>query len=189
MKMPGRVKLPLISMSALSVALWTLASCGVVGPSADAQALGIDTPPLVEKVNFPLDEIAGTRRVSGGVPGEVFAELAGGAELGATGKSATALKLNGTSAYAATAGPVVDTTKSFSISAWVKLDNKDRNHTFLSQAGEHASGFQLYYSKDLDKWVFNRHATDTDNTTIVRAVSKDVAQAGVWTHLTGSYDA
>ncbi|MFF0630577.1 glycerophosphodiester phosphodiesterase family protein [Streptomyces sp. NPDC004296] len=189
MKMPGRVKLPLISMSALSVALWTLASCGVVGPSTDAQALGIDVPPLVEKANFPLDEIAGTRRVSGGVPGEVFAELAGGAELGATGKSATALKLNGTSAYAASAGPVVDTTKSFSISAWVKLDNKDRNHTFLSQAGDHASGFQLYYSKDLDKWVFNRHATDTDSTTIVRAVSKDVAQAGVWTHLTGSYDA
>ncbi|MFF2810422.1 glycerophosphodiester phosphodiesterase family protein [Streptomyces sp. NPDC058000] len=189
MKMPGRVKLPLISISALSVALWTLASCGVVGPSTDAQALGVDVPPMVEKANFPLDEVAGTARVSGGVPAEVVAELAGGAELGATGKSATALKLNGTSAYAATAGPVVDTTKSFSVSVWAKLDNRDRNHTFLSQAGDRASGFQLYYSKGLDKWVFNRHAADTDNTAIVRALSRDVAQAGVWTHLTGSYDA
>ncbi|MFF2810423.1 LamG-like jellyroll fold domain-containing protein [Streptomyces sp. NPDC058000] len=136
-----------------------------------------------------LDEGGGSGRVSGGVPEEFVAELAGGAELGAVGKVGSALKLNGTSAYAATAGPVVDTTKSFSVSAWVKLDSKDRNHTFLSQAGDRASGLQLYYSKDLDKWVFNRHASDTDSTTIVRAVSKDVAQAGVWTHLTGSYDA
>ncbi|MER7990268.1 glycerophosphodiester phosphodiesterase family protein [Streptomyces noursei] len=189
MKMPSRVKLPLISITALSVALWTLASCGIVGPSTDAQALDTDLPPLVEKANFPLDEISGTGRVSGGVPAEIAAELAGGAELGAAGKTGTALKLNGTSAYAATAGPVVDTTKSFSVSAWVKLDDKDRNHTFLSQAGDRASGFQLYYSKDLDKWVFNRHASDSDSTAIVRAVSKDVAQAGLWTHLTGSYDA
>ncbi|UJB40358.1 LamG-like jellyroll fold domain-containing protein [Streptomyces sp. A1-5] len=144
---------------------------------------------MVEKANFPLNEVAESGRVSGGAPGEFVAELAGGAELGAAGKVGSALKLNGSSGYAATAGPVVDTTKSFSVSAWVKLDNKDRNHTFLSQAGDRASGFQLYYSKDLDKWIFNRHATDTDNTAIVRTVSKDVAQAGVWTHLTGTYDA
>ncbi|WP_030019097.1 LamG-like jellyroll fold domain-containing protein, partial [Streptomyces monomycini] len=40
-----------------------------------------------------------------------------------------------------------------------------------------------------DKWVFNRHASDADDTKIVRAVSKDVAKAGEWTHLAGSYDA
>ncbi|UJB40359.1 LamG-like jellyroll fold domain-containing protein [Streptomyces sp. A1-5] len=158
---------------------------------ADAQAITSGKLPsyLQQLATFTLDEVVGSGRVSGGVPGEFVAELAGGAELGAAGKVGSALKLNGSSGYAATAGPVVDTTKSFSVSAWVKLDNKDRNHTFLSQAGDRASGFQLYYSKDLDKWVFNRHATDTDNTAIVRTVSKDVAQAGVWTHLTGTYDA
>ncbi|MEF3119586.1 LamG domain-containing protein [Streptomyces chrestomyceticus] len=113
----------------------------------------------------------------------------GGAELGVPGKVGTALRLNGTTAYAATAGPVVDTTKSFSVSAWVKLDDKDRNYTFLSQAGDRASGFQLYYSKYYDKWVFNRHAKDTDDTQIVRSTSTDAAQAGVWTQLTGVYDA
>ncbi|MEF3117668.1 LamG domain-containing protein, partial [Streptomyces chrestomyceticus] len=105
------------------------------------------------------------------------------------GKVGTALRLNGTTAYAATAGPVVDTTKSFSVSAWVKLGDKDRNYTFLSQAGDRASGFQLYYSKYYDKWVFNRHTKDADDTGIVRAMSKDAAQPGTWTHLAGSYDA
>ncbi|EPY92049.1 LamG-like jellyroll fold domain-containing protein [Streptomyces noursei] len=169
---------------------------GQAGDSTTATAARIDNitdwlanNSFTGKSRMTLDEGVGSGRVSGGVPEEFVAELAGGAELGAAGKVGSALKLNGTSAYAATAGPVVDTTKSFSVSAWVKLDNKDRNHTFLSQAGDRASGLQLYYSKDLDKWVFNRHASDTDSTTIVRAVSKDVAQAGVWTHLTGSYDA
>ncbi|MFD7668390.1 glycerophosphodiester phosphodiesterase family protein, partial [Streptomyces sp. NPDC059788] len=81
------------------------------------------------------------------------------------------------------------TAKSFSVSAWVKLDNKDGNYTFLSQAGDHASGFQIYYSKAYDKWVFNRHATDTDDTKIVRAMSNTSARAGEWTQLTGTYDA
>ncbi|MGW8973526.1 LamG-like jellyroll fold domain-containing protein [Streptomyces platensis] len=140
------------------------------------------------KAAFPLDEGAGARRVLGGAAREFTAELVGGAEPGTVGKVGTALKLNGTTAYAATTGPVVDTTKSFAVSAWVKLDNKDRNQTFLSQAGNRASGFQLYYSKNYDKWVFNRHTADTDDTTIARSISTDIAQAGVWTHLTGVFD-
>ncbi|WP_305890888.1 hypothetical protein, partial [Streptomyces rugosispiralis] len=60
---------------------------------------------------------------------EFVAQLGGGAELGVAGKAGTALRLNGTSSYAATAGPVVDTTKSFTVSAWVKLDDKERNYT------------------------------------------------------------
>ncbi|MGV4923705.1 hypothetical protein K2224_01275 [Streptomyces sp. BHT-5-2] len=144
---------------------------------------------MAENANFTLNEGAGSRRVSGGAAREFSARLGGGAELGAVGKSGTALRLNGPSAYAATPGPVVDTTKSFSVSAWVRLDDKDRNYTFLSQAGDHASGFQLYYSKYYDKWIFNRHSTDTNDTEITRAASAEAAQPGAWTHLAGSYDA
>ncbi|MFE0174656.1 LamG domain-containing protein, partial [Streptomyces sp. NPDC059002] len=139
--------------------------------------------------SFALDEKAGSARVSGGTTAGSVATVTGeGATLGAAGKIGNALQLDGSTAYAATAGPVVDTTKSFTVSAWVKLNNKDNNYTFLSQAGDHASGFQLYYSKYYDKWTFNRHATDTDDTKIVRAMSKDTAKAGVWTHLTGVYN-
>ncbi|MFH8344006.1 LamG-like jellyroll fold domain-containing protein [Streptomyces sp. NPDC018045] len=160
--------------------------------AADAASIsGGDLPAHVQELaSFPLDEKSGSATVSGGKGAGPVATLAGGgAELGVSGKVGTALHLNGTTAYAATAGPVVDTTKSFSVSAWVKLDNKDRNYTFLSQAGNHASGFQLYYSKAYDKWVFNRHAKDADDTQIVRSTSTDVAQTGVWTQLTGVYDA
>ncbi|MGP4000664.1 LamG-like jellyroll fold domain-containing protein [Streptomyces sp. 8N706] len=155
----------------------------------DNIAAWLNSSAFTGKAAFGLDESAGSRRVLGGAAQEFTAALAGGAEPGAVGKVGTGLKLNGTSAYAATAGPVVDTTKSFSVSAWVKLDNKNVNHTFLSQAGTRASGFQLYYSKHYDKWVFNRHTTDTDDTEIARSMSSETAQTGVWTHLAGVYDA
>ncbi|WP_367140110.1 MULTISPECIES: glycerophosphodiester phosphodiesterase family protein [Streptomyces] len=169
---------------------------GKVGQGNSATAARIDNIiPWLEgstftgQARYGLDEGVGSRRVSGGASEEFVARLAGGAELGVPGKVGSALRLNGSSAYAATSGPVVDTTKSFSVSAWVKLDNKDRNYTFLSQAGDRASGFQLYYSKYYDKFVFNRHVKDTDDTDIVRSMSADAAQAGVWTQLAGVYDA
>ncbi|MFF4602736.1 glycerophosphodiester phosphodiesterase family protein [Streptomyces sp. NPDC001339] len=191
MKLHGRFTLPLIFVlvMALAAILWATVSSSSVTRSSAAQPSTVDEASLAEKATFTLDEGGGSRRVSGGVAEEFVAQLSGGAELGVAGKVGTALQLNGTSAYAATSGPVVDTTKSFSVSAWVKLDNKDRNYTFLSQAGNRASGFQLYYSKYYDKWVFNRHTKDTDDTAIIRSISQDSAQAGVWTQLTGVYDA
>ncbi|MGP8303591.1 glycerophosphodiester phosphodiesterase family protein [Streptomyces inhibens] len=166
-----------------------VASSDLLAASPAGRAASVRSAAVAEDAAFTLDEDAGARRVLGGAAREFTAELAGGAEPGAVGKAGSALKLNGTTAYAATAGPVIDTTKSFSLSAWVKLDNKDKNQTFLSQAGNHASGFQLYYSKSYNKWVFNQHTADTDGPDLVRALSKDAAQQVEWTHLTGSYDA
>ncbi|WP_306324377.1 LamG-like jellyroll fold domain-containing protein, partial [Streptomyces sp. CC224E] len=40
-----------------------------------------------------------------------------------------------------------------------------------------------------DRWVFNRHTKDADDTTIARSQSTETPQTGVWTHLTGVYDA
>lgn len=50
--------------------------------------------------------------------------------------------------------------------------------------------FQLYYSKSLDRWAFNRYDRDaTDDTaTIVRAISEKPPVVGAWTHLLGVYD-
>ncbi len=189
MRLKSSFVLPLTVTTALATALPATAATARPVASPPAQAHSARSAGPAETAAFGLDEGAGSRRVLGGAAREFTAALAGGAEPGAVGKVGSALKLNGTTAYAATAGAVVDTTKSFSVSAWVKLDDKDSNHTFLSQAGNRASGFQLYYSKSFDKWVFNRHATDSDDTDIVRALSKDAAQPGVWTHLIGSYDA
>ncbi|PKV89959.1 LamG-like jellyroll fold domain-containing protein [Streptomyces sp. TLI_146] len=158
---------------------------------ADAASLAAGTlpPHLQELAYFSLDEAPGATNVDGGDGAGLSATVAGGAELGSPGKVGGALRLNGTTGYAATAGPVVDTTKSFSVSAWVKMDNKDRNYTFVSQAGERGSGFQIYYSTYYDRFIFNRHVSDTDETDIVRSLSADPAQIGVWTKLTGVYNA
>ncbi|MFG2023839.1 LamG-like jellyroll fold domain-containing protein [Streptomyces sp. NPDC048825] len=179
----------LTRIAAAATILSAAASSAVLAASVEAQAAPRQATSVEENAAFGLDEAAGSRRVLGGAAQEFTAPLAGDAQLGAAGRTGTAVKLNGTTAYAATAGPVVDTTKSFSVSAWVKLDDKDRNYTLLSQAGKRASGFQLYYSSTYDKWVFNRHTKDADDTALVRSLSTDVARAGVWTHLTGVYDA
>ncbi|MET9458366.1 LamG domain-containing protein [Streptomyces canus] len=100
-----------------------------------------------------------------------------------------AAKLNGTSAYLATSGAVLDTTKSFTVSAWARLTKKDVNYTVLSQAGTNASGFQLYYSTAYNAWIFNRHQTDVASPAITRSVGARPPVLNVWTHLAGVYDA
>ncbi|MFF4093255.1 LamG-like jellyroll fold domain-containing protein [Streptomyces sp. NPDC001834] len=100
-----------------------------------------------------------------------------------------AAKLNGTSAYLSTSSAVLDTTKSFTVSAWARLGKKDVNYTVLSQAGTNASGFQLYYSTAHNAWVFNRHQTDVSGPAITRMIGTKPPVLNVWTHLAGVYDA
>ncbi|QLH19343.1 LamG-like jellyroll fold domain-containing protein [Streptomyces sp. Rer75] len=186
----GRERAYTLLTPALAVTLLGIgAPATFASPSIGREPMPPTGPNLVEKAHFQMDEEVTSRQVSGGQPQQFTASVAVGAELGAAGKVGTALHLDGSSGYAATFAPMLDTTKSFSVSAWVKLDDKKENCTFLSQAGNHASGFQLYYSKTYDKWVFNRHTNDTDTTQLIRSMSKDAAKAGTWTHLTGSYSA
>ncbi|MFJ8870526.1 LamG-like jellyroll fold domain-containing protein [Streptomyces sp. NPDC102473] len=100
-----------------------------------------------------------------------------------------AAKFNGTSAYLSTSGPVLDTTKSFTVSAWGRLEKKDVNYTVLSQAGTNASGFQLYYSTASNAWIFNRHQTDIANPAITRSIGEKPPVLNAWTHLAGVYNA
>ncbi len=100
-----------------------------------------------------------------------------------------AAKLNGTTVYLSTSGAVLDTTKSFTVSAWARLSKKDVNYTVLSQAGTNASGFQLYYSTAYNAWVFNRHQTDVASPAITRSTGTKPPVLNAWTHLAGVYDA
>jgi hypothetical protein len=100
-----------------------------------------------------------------------------------------AAKGNGTSAYLSTSGAVLDTTKSFTVSAWARLTKNDVNYTVLSQAGTNASGFQLYYSSSYKAWIFNRHQSDVLNPAITRSIGTRPPVLNAWTHLAGVYDA
>ncbi|GGQ23043.1 hypothetical protein GCM10010140_61820 [Streptosporangium pseudovulgare] len=140
---------------------------------------------------WPMDEEAGLGRIYSIPAAAVQAALKGGAALGQDGQDGTALRLDGATGYAATAGPVVDTAKSFAVSAWVRLETSqlDKHYSVVSQDGSRKSGFYLKYEGGIKKWVFAKSKTDTDESGWYQAVSKATPSAGSWTHLVGVYDA
>ncbi|MFJ3806027.1 LamG-like jellyroll fold domain-containing protein [Streptomyces sp. NPDC090073] len=95
---------------------------------------------------------------------------------------------NGASVSGATSAPVLDTTNSFTVSAWARLTSKNHISTVITQSGTRAGSFQIYYSQTYDRWVFNRYSADTDTPAITRAVSQRSPVVGAWTHLLGVYD-
>ncbi|MGW2196638.1 LamG-like jellyroll fold domain-containing protein, partial [Streptosporangium sp. NPDC001682] len=142
------------------------------------------------KAYWKLDEAAGATRAeeAGGVHP---ASKVGTVTFGTTGKFGKAVTLNGTTGYLKTTGAVLDTTKSFSVSAWARLPATKPTHAGIiaTQTATVKPAFELYYSSSYDRWIFNRFSANNASATIIRAQSTSVPQGGVWTHLTGTYDA
>ncbi|WP_412794223.1 LamG-like jellyroll fold domain-containing protein [Streptomyces sp. MS06] len=107
--------------------------------------------------------------------------------------SGGAASLNGSTSALATNGPVLDTSASYTVSAWVNLDsNPSRNYTVLSQDGTHRSAFYLGYENNLGTWdmrAVNQDAPVGGSWSYQRAVATDPAATNTWTQLTGVYDA
>ncbi|MCX4912059.1 LamG domain-containing protein [Streptomyces sp. NBC_00687] len=120
--------------------------------------------------------------------GTLNAALSGGYTWPTDTTRGKVLNLTGTTGYGTTTAPAVDTSKSFTISAWVKLNSLSANSTFLSQNGTTNNGFQLYYSSGAQVWAFGRHSTDTSDAEWLAAYGSK-ATTGQWTHLLGVYDA
>lgn len=89
--------------------------------------------------------------------------------------------------------PGLDTTQSYSVAAWVKLDSTNDYETVLNLTGQERSPFYLQYSAHLHTWAFV--LPDSDNLqpqsyyVAYDTTGRTTAQTGVWTHLTGSYNA
>ncbi|MEW2113732.1 ricin-type beta-trefoil lectin domain protein [Streptomyces sp. NPDC005474] len=165
------------------------APSGTTAAFADPVSLGTVTDTATHRWN--LDDGIGT---SAADPiGNSPATLTGAASWTTDTERRTALNLNGSTAYAATTGPGVDTSGSFTVSAWVKLNSlSGSNSTFVSQSDDPsvgaANGFQLYYSSGAGVWAFGRHNDDTASTAFTAAYGAK-AVAGKWTRLVGIYDA
>ncbi|SOD60139.1 Concanavalin A-like lectin/glucanases superfamily protein [Streptomyces zhaozhouensis] len=142
------------------------------------------------RASWPLDDATGAEEAAGAVP-DRWATVHGGATLGGEGAVGTALELDGDTGYLSTDGPILDTNRAFSVSAWVKLDRKPTSAAVIAtQAGTHRPGFELYYSAAQDSWAFNQYRADApDDNRTARVLAADVeVVAGEWTHLVGSYD-
>ncbi|MFE6775287.1 LamG-like jellyroll fold domain-containing protein [Streptomyces sp. NPDC057702] len=152
-----------------------------------------------DRVTWELNEPAGASEI-GGTGGAWPADLAGGARAGGEGIMGGGLHLDGVDDHAATASPVLDTGKSFTVAAWARLPAEGVSGTpvVLAQAGNHASGYELYYSSASGGWVFLRHTSDNaSGNGTARAAQPacptgDTACAtgrlGTWTHVAGVFD-
>ncbi|WP_371773291.1 LamG-like jellyroll fold domain-containing protein [Streptomyces sp. NBC_01438] len=112
-----------------------------------------------------------------------------------------ALVLDGTSGYAATTGPVVDESGSFTVSARVEVDSakltaKPVGYT-AQVAGQRAGGessWALWITKPADgvyQWRFTRTAIGIDGkvTQSAEVPGGDVAETDTWVQVTGVFDA
>lgn len=104
--------------------------------------------------------------------------------------------LDGNRAHAS-APNAVRTDASFSVSAWVRLDNATGARAAVSQDGTNFSGFVLWQRPDEDgdgveeggRWVFGMACSDAEYKGTSMAASTEPSETGVPTHLTGTYDA
>ncbi|MET9341211.1 LamG-like jellyroll fold domain-containing protein [Nonomuraea sp. NPDC003804] len=103
-----------------------------------------------------------------------------------SGRTGTALRLAG--AYAQTSGPVIDTSRNFTVSAWARLTGTAASATAVTQEGGRTGAFALQYAKADDRWALTVAGSDTDGAPVVRALSAAAPRLNEWTHLAGVYD-
>ncbi|MFF3004817.1 LamG-like jellyroll fold domain-containing protein [Kitasatospora sp. NPDC057940] len=101
-----------------------------------------------------------------------------------------ATALNGSSYYKTKQSPGIDTTRSYSVAAWAKINNTNGFRTIVSQTGNQRSPFYLQYSASFGRWSFILAGEDRYPPAKYYTVSDTAApQVGVWTHLVGTYNA
>ncbi|HEX6682259.1 MAG TPA: LamG-like jellyroll fold domain-containing protein [Candidatus Limnocylindrales bacterium] len=111
--------------------------------------------------------------------------------LGAPGPfaDATAARFNGTTSEVRNPAPSLDTSKNFSMSAWVRLTDDTRHQRVVSVIGNRTSGVWLGFNKDVKKWQVTMYQSDVDAPASNRASSTAVAALNTWTQLTATHDA
>ena len=98
-------------------------------------------------------------------------------------------KFNGLFSVASSRGPVVDTSESFSVSAWVKMDHTLSWQSFVNQDSDLQSGFWLHYGSLLSRrFAFSMPVSKNVGSNVVRAVSQTRPVSGRWYHLIGVRD-
>lgn len=106
-------------------------------------------------------------------------------------KTDKGMSLNGTSGYAATSGPVLETRSAYTVAAWVRLDRTTSTGIVLSQDGAGGySPFNLWYDKDRVSFCFGVKDKDeaTGKAYFGVCAKNSAAKVNAWTHVAGTYD-
>ncbi len=105
-----------------------------------------------------------------------------------------AASFNGSSGAITTGGPVVNTTASFSVSAWVDLaalaPTNGPNEEAASQDGTQDSAFMFgYHPATQAWWMYDPNGDSGTPGGPAMVTASNTAQAGTWTHLVAVYNA
>ncbi|WIX84936.1 LamG-like jellyroll fold domain-containing protein [Amycolatopsis sp. DG1A-15b] len=95
---------------------------------------------------------------------------------------------NGTDSVGATAGPVLNTSGSYTVAAWAKVGSLAGNYTIVSQGGVSQSAFFLQYKQGAG-WAFVSPSQDTATPGAYSLVVGPTPVLNTWTHLAGTFDA
>ncbi|MFC4036098.1 LamG domain-containing protein [Streptomyces polygonati] len=104
------------------------------------------------------------------------------------GTASGAATFTGTTGYLQTSRAALDATKSYTVSAWVKLNSLTTTQIAVGQGTVNHQAFYLGYHADLHSWVFMTTTSDTPTTNFC-AASGGTPTIGTWTHLTAVYNA
>jgi alpha-L-arabinofuranosidase len=162
----------------------------VAGTSLSAAAPNPGVPHTASLVgHWAFDESAGTTAADSSGHNHPLTLLAGaGFGTGVVGPHA--LVVDGTRQQSAvSSGPVIDTGRSFTVSAWVNLSNTNGYQTFVSEDGTQVSAFFLQLRGDSHRFAFTRLSYDSPSAYGTIATSPIIPQPGVWYHLAGVFDA
>ncbi|MFC3572807.1 LamG-like jellyroll fold domain-containing protein [Streptomyces yaanensis] len=136
---------------------------------------------------WKLDQSSGTTVTDASGTGNT------GLATGVTWSDSAANFAGTTGQQIATNSPVVDTTASYTVSAWVKMSSlPTHNATIVSQTGTTNSAFMLQYNyahSSAPLWSMNQTSKDASGATFPAAYSTAVPASGAWTHLVGVYNA
>jgi hypothetical protein len=100
---------------------------------------------------------------------------------------------NGTTGYGDSGTPVLDTSKSYTVAAWVKPNDLTNGWVVDSQAGTTEDAFQVYYSSWAHSWAFGMHTADSTTATLPAIYGPNTGanspQVGTWASVVGVYNA
>ncbi|MCX5297945.1 ricin-type beta-trefoil lectin domain protein [Streptomyces sp. NBC_00193] len=139
--------------------------------------------------HWKLDEETGTAAVDMRRRNHGKLSTTGATRVAGTvaGTATQVVSLDGTSGTVTSTGSPVDTTGSFTVSAWARSQAKN---VVISQDGLHASGFMIWHDAD-GTWRFGMSKRDDDSWDYDQTgVMNDAAKVRIneWTQLTATYD-
>ncbi|MFI5936340.1 LamG-like jellyroll fold domain-containing protein [Actinoplanes sp. NPDC051494] len=100
-----------------------------------------------------------------------------------------AATLNGTDGRLTSGATPVDSSRSFTVSAWVKLGATGKTRQAVSAEGLKQNAFELRYDGPANRWKFITSESDSLSPGSIGSTSTSAPAAGTWTHLAGVYDA